>query len=581
VDTRLPRDHDPSRDEPRSIDLRDYWRAIRRHRALVLSATLLGVVAGVGYGHFAKSSYSATAQVLVAPLNQGPLNPPAQPDQAVNMSTEQSVVQSGAVVALAAKQMHSRLSDAQLEAALPNQLTIAVPALSDVLQITWKAGSAQAAQQGANAFATAYLAYRHSQLAAEVANVGTVLADQVKSLQNQLNGAEARLSALPATSTQRESLVLNANQLNSRLVTASNSLDELSTYNDSGGTEIAAAVPPLTRSGLGHAAILALGILLGLLLGLVLAFVRDAFDDRVRDEALLGRELGAATLAVLPCASGPRWMPDALRDLTGSTSQTAITTIARPESRAAEAVRSLRATLVAVGAAQDLQIILVATADRNELSSRIAAELGVALAESGRHTLLMATDLRGSALSQIFELANTTGVSQLLAGAGNPEALPQHPSFAGGVAIPEAVAGRLSLLPSGPLLAQPLSVLDSDAMVRLLENLRGIYDFVLLDCPPFDVADDVVALAALVDGVVVVAREGRTRGRVLDQLRVRLDQVGAKLIGGVLVSKRVDRRKVGPSARRTQPVPNLSVTGVADRRDALPDGSRGLTELPA
>jgi capsular exopolysaccharide synthesis family protein len=309
--------------------------------------------------------------------------------------------------------------------------------------------------------------------------------------------------------------------------------------------------------------------------------VRDAFDDRVRDAVLLERELGAATLAVLPRTGGRGWMPDGLRDLRRSTSGPAITTVARPDSRAAEAIRSLRATFVAVGAAQDLQIILLASADRNESSSRIAAELGVALAESGRRTLLVAADLRGSALSQIFELSNTTGVSQLLAGAGNPEALPQHPSFAGGVALPGAIAGRLSLLPNGPLVAQPLSVLDSDAMVRLLENLRGIYDFVLLDCPPFNVADDVVALAGLVDGVVVVASEGRTRSRVLDQLRVRLDQVGAKLIGGVLVTKRVDRRKVGPSARRTQPVPRPAVSGVADRRDVLPEGARGLTELPA
>jgi len=80
--------------------------------------------------------------------------------------------------------------------------------------------------------------------------------------------------------------------------------------------------------------------------------------------------------------------------------------------------------------------------------------------------------------------------------------------------------------------------------------------------------------------VIVLAREGRTRARVLDQLRVRLEQVGAKVIGGVLISKRVDHRKVGPSARRTQPVPSVSAVPAA-RRDVLSDGRRGLTELPA
>jgi capsular exopolysaccharide synthesis family protein len=579
MDTRPPRDQDAPGGEPRSIDLRDYWRAVHRRWALVLALTLLGAVAGVGYGHFAKSTYAATAQVLVVPLNQGPINPPSQPNQQVNMSTEQSVAESGPVVVGAAKILNKPA--AQLETEIGSQLTVTVPALSDVLEITWKGGTALAAQEGANAFATAYLQYRHGQLAGQLASLGADLGGQVDLLHAQVNKLEAQLNSLPTTAPQRQGLILDITELNGQLGTASNQLRDLSTYNDSGGSVIAAAVPPRTRSGLSHGAVLVLATLLGLLLGLVLAFVRDAFDDRVRDAVLLERELGAATLAVLPRTGGRGWMPDGLRDLRRSTAGPAITTVARPDSRAAEAIRSLRATFVAVGAAQDLQIILLASADRNESSSRIAAELGVALAESGRRTLLVAADLRGSALSQIFELSNTTGVSQLLAGAGNPEALPQHPSFAGGVALPGAIAGRLSLLPNGPLVAQPLSVLDSDAMVRLLENLRGIYDFVLLDCPPFNVADDVVALAGLVDGVVVVASEGRTRGRVLDQLRVRLDQVGAKLIGGVLVTRRVDRRKVGPSARRTQPVPRPAVTGAAERRGVLPEGARGLTELPA
>ena len=43
-----------------------------------------------------------------------------------------------------------------------------------------------------------------------------------------------------------------------------------------------------------------LGGLLGLLIGLVLAFVRDAFDDRIRDVAQFEQKLGAPTLAVLP-----------------------------------------------------------------------------------------------------------------------------------------------------------------------------------------------------------------------------------------------------------------------------------------
>jgi succinoglycan biosynthesis transport protein ExoP len=312
--------------------------------------------------------------------------------------------------------------------------------------------------------------------------------------------------------------------------------------------------------------------LLGLLIGLVLAFVRDVFDDRLRDPGQLERKLGVATLAVLPPLAGTvgdSW--------DGARRQgTELATVARPDSRAAEAVRSLRVTLAAVAERKNLRTILVVGADASVSPGRIVAELGVALAQSGRRVLLIATDMRGSPLPQIFGVADNTGLSDLLVGVGDPEALTRHPEQAAGTRLPTPVVRRLAVLASGSQKEHAPSLLDSSAMIDLLQWEREEHEFVLLDSPPATVAADVFALAAHVDGVIVIAREARASDRALEGLRRRLDQVGALLVGGVFIAGgRVGRHRHRPTGAQPDRSPPVASAG-----DSQPDEA-GNGVLPA
>jgi Mrp family chromosome partitioning ATPase len=366
---------------------------------------------------------------------------------------------------------------------------------------------------------------------------------------------------LSHVSGAHQSLEIRLNELTGQASTADGQLASLNTYNVTGGSVIGAARPS-TPSGIGRSVILVIGALLGLLLGLVLAFVRDAFDDRVHDAAQLERNLGAPTLAVLPPAESGQDTSDDSRD-DAQRWAPAIATAARPDSRAAEAVRGLRATLVAVAARRNLRTILVVGADTSVSSGRIAAELGVALAESGRRVLLVAADMRGSSLPQIFDLPNNTGLSDLLVGGGDPEVLTRQPKQASGAILPGVISKRLAVLPSGPQMAHALSILDSDAMLGLLQSQREAYEFVMLDSPPATVAADVYALASHVDGVIVLAREARSKGRTIADLRRRLDQVGAVPIGGVFIGK----GRSGHHRRRSSgPPPAASLLVAATER---------------
>lgn len=560
--------------EPRSMDLREYWLIMRRRWAIVVLLTIIGISGGIGYFFVGKPSYAATAQVVVLPLSTGNASTPSQMNLVLNMSTEQALAQSAAVASQAAPILGTPAGE--LVAKASNRLSVTVPTTSDLLQITWKAGSAKAAQAGANAFAEGYIRYRHQELLSQVADAEKPWRTQVSTTQHKITRLTSEINALPAGTSQRTNLQSRVSQLNSQLTKANEQIAQLQAYNTTGGNEIAAPLP-LGPAGLGKSTILALSAFLGLLVGMCVAFLRDIFDDRVRDAGQLERRLGAATLAVLPTGED-QLGPDG-EDRRPDKRHRAVATVAEPGGRAAQGMRTLRSTLIAVAARTDRRTLLVVSADASVSSGRIAAELGVSLAESGRRVLLVAADIRGSALPPIFEVSNTTGLGDLLVKGGDPETLIRQPRQVGGTPLPGSIFKRLAVLPSGIQNVQVLSSLDSAAMTGLLGDRREAYDFVILDSPPATIAGDIVALATQVDGVIVVGRAVRTRGKVVIELRRQLDQVGATIIGGILIAKGrpgKGRRRQG-SLPSPAPIPPRPVTP----RPSSPRPGPGIPSFPA
>ena len=71
-----------------------------------------------------------------------------------------------------------------------------------------------------------------------------------------------------------------------------------------------------------------------------------------------------------------------------------------------------------------------------------------------------------------------------------------------------------------------------DAFRRaLLETLRDLFDYLLIDCPAVDASPDVAQLASLVDGVLLVVSAGRTTRSQILQTQQLIENVGGKLEG--------------------------------------------------
>lgn len=205
-----------------------------------------------------------------------------------------------------------------------------------------------------------------------------------------------------------------------------------------------------------------------------------------------------------------------------------LTMLADPQSPAAEAYRSLAATLQFSFADRQLQTIGITSAAAGEGKSTTVANLAIALAEGGRRVIVIDADLRRPTLHTLFGVDRQEGLANLLV--GEQTLLPLLETSAAGVRI----------LTSGPDSANPLEVLASRRFDQVLALARAQADFVLVDTAPAGALADAAVLAPRLDGILLVVSAGRTKRDLAKRAREQLERVNANLLGVVLTDVRGD-----------------------------------------
>ena len=284
------------------------------------------------------------------------------------------------------------------------------------------------------------------------------------------------------------------------------------------------AVPPSTPAGAGRGRSIAFAMLLAALAGVVLAYLRDALDDTVKTTEDVERHGGLPVLGVVPeltpVAAGV--LPRVLGGRRGSAAP-AIVVTGDPRPAVTDAYRQVRTSLLLSQPGGPPRTILVTSGLDGEGKTLTAANLAAAFAQIARSVLLIDADLRRPSCHRLFGTQGRPGLSELLTGQCTVD----------DVLAP--VEGRaLTVLPAGTLPPNPTELLASAEMRLLFAEAAERFDYVVVDSPAaFGVADPLV-LSTLVEGVVVVARQGTTRRRFLKKLHARLARAHAPLVGIVL-----------------------------------------------
>jgi capsular exopolysaccharide synthesis family protein len=195
-----------------------------------------------------------------------------------------------------------------------------------------------------------------------------------------------------------------------------------------------------------------------------------------------------------------------------------------PASPAAEAYRTLRASLQFVSADSSLQVLQFTSPSATEGKTTTVANLGVALSTAGIRVCVCCCDLRRPRLHEFFDVPDDIGVVSVLRGeVPLSKAIRRVPGF-----------DRLWILPAGDSSDTPAEILSSKRMVDLMKAVRLQFDMVLIDSPPVLPVADSLILSRLVDASFLVATVGKTTRRGLRRSVELLRGVDAPLIGTIL-----------------------------------------------
>lgn len=252
----------------------------------------------------------------------------------------------------------------------------------------------------------------------------------------------------------------------------------------------------------------ALGGLVGLLVGAALTIARVRLDRTVKDAEEASELAGAPVIGVV------------LKDEALTTKHVIERNSTAP---IAECYRQLRTNLQFLHVDEPPKVIMISSSVPSEGKTTVAVNLALSLAEAGRQVVLVEGDLRRPRVTRYLGMVGGVGLTNILAGTAELEDVLQPYGD-----------GALRILAAGPTPPNPSELLASSHMFKVIDDLRGKNDFVLIDAPPLLPVADASGLAVLVDGVVLSIRYGSTRKEQLQQTRATLDRVGARTLGIIL-----------------------------------------------
>ncbi len=199
-----------------------------------------------------------------------------------------------------------------------------------------------------------------------------------------------------------------------------------------------------------------------------------------------------------------------------------VVSLSDDKSLGAEKFRLLRARLRHLREKQQLRRIVITSAVPNEGKTLVSMNLAVTLAKhSNEKVLLLEGDLRKPMVAEHMGLQGRPGLDDWIAGDQPVCNFLYHIDD-----LP------LYLMPAGAPRDNPLAILQSARFLQLYQELSNAFDWILIDAPPLLPMADVTFWSRQADGLLLVAREGRTPRKILQKGLEVLDT--PKLIGVVL-----------------------------------------------
>ena len=279
------------RSEPR-LDLQEVLSVLWFRKWSILAITLLTVAVALLVSSRQTPIYESQASVFVTPIDTGAESvPPEDP----NLATEAELVSSVAVAEIVAENLGIEGDPRDLLA----NLEVDQPTDTEILEVSYRDPVPVQARRLAMGFAEGYLQFREAAASKLILERAEDLEAQIQVLEQRLRTIRADLVRIPDNDPRRVSLEAEAASLQNLILQTQ--ITRLGLPSDvTGGQVIQPASVPRSPVSPDHVVNGAFGLAAGLALGIGLALLRDRMSGRLRSSEEVEEYLEAPVLGVVP-----------------------------------------------------------------------------------------------------------------------------------------------------------------------------------------------------------------------------------------------------------------------------------------
>lgn len=484
--------------ERESASMSDYTAIIARRWRVVVATALVFMTLGALYSFKGAASYTSNASLIIRPILSDPFGDIRIED--VGADTQAKVLDSTVVADTVAK----RLKLDKDPKDLINRLVVENPVGTLILNIAFTASTAERAQNGAQAFAQAYLDYRRTTAEGTKKRTLERLDAQRKALDASLGQTGAAIASNPVGSDARASAEARRNVIVGQIGELETNAAQTQNIDTDPGSVIRPADLPSAPTGTSPIMTVIATAILGVIIGIGLALLRDRTDRRIRSHHDLVEIIGQEPLVEIP---KPR-----------TSSTVRLPSVADPAGLEASAYRALRVRLWPRRGTGPRRLLIAGVAT-GPAADAVGANLAVTIASSGWSTLLAwpnKTDV-----ADYFSVEAQPNV-EVLVGERPIERMLVEPRDVHGLTLMPALAR------TGP---GGVAIETTTTAESRLAALGSRFDAEIIVGAPVLSSAESIELCPLVDAVVVVFDPANTTREQLVRTLELLSAIGAQVLG--------------------------------------------------
>ncbi|MBQ7123824.1 MAG: polysaccharide biosynthesis tyrosine autokinase [Oscillospiraceae bacterium] len=173
----------------------------------------------------------------------------------------------------------------------------------------------------------------------------------------------------------------------------------------------------------------------------------------------------------------------------------------------------------------DCHVICTTSALAGEGKSLSSVNLAYSLAQLDKKVVLIDCDLRRPSIAAKIGIEKDPGLSDYLTRHVHSDEIIQEIHVGEGIPFDVVAAGRIP--------PNPMELLSSARMEKIINKYKEDYDYIILDLPPIEEVGDALVAAKLADGVLLVVRQNYGNRLAVENTLKQLEFVNAKVLGVV------------------------------------------------